>query len=219
MLRQTCAALVLVGVFACMAPVRAAHAALSGATFVVDPGHGTRYPSGAPLNVGAVGPDGVGEAAVALAVGEGLALLLRGAGARVVMTRTPQKPYRTATDKRKDNRARAALANTLGATAFIAVHADSSLDRNAHGISVFWLRPNSLRLAEAVRDNLRPLALGLSQFRTRNLAVTDEARVPAVLIELGFVSNPLQEHLLATPSFQQREARALFAAIVDVYGS
>ena len=202
-------------------PVRAVAAGepLAGATFVVDPGHGTRYPSGAPLNVGAVGPDGVGEATIVLAVSEDLATLLRGAGARVVMTRSPEAPYRTATDKRKDNRARAALANKLGATAFIAVHADSSLDRSARGISVFWLHPNSEALADAVRDELLQLGLGLSQFHKRDLAVTDEARVPAVLVELGFVSNRQQEKLLEDPAFQRREARALYQAVVSVYGA
>jgi N-acetylmuramoyl-L-alanine amidase len=53
----------------------------------------------------------------------------------------------------------------------------------------------------------------------RHLAVTDEATVPAVLVELGFVSNPEQEHLLATPAFQEREAKALYQAIAGVYGS
>jgi N-acetylmuramoyl-L-alanine amidase len=191
--------------------------ALRGATFVVDPGHGTRYPDGSSLNVGAVGPHGVEEQKVTLAVGEDLAALLRAAGARVVLTRSYAAPYRTGTDKRLDNRARAALANRLGATAFIAIHADSSLDPAAHGTSVFWLRPNSVALADAVRARLTPLGLGESQFHARDLAVTNEARVPAVLVELGFVSNPREERLLATPAFQRREAAALFAACTDTF--
>ena len=101
----------------------------------------------------------------------------------------------------------------------MAIHADSSLDPKARGISVFWLRQNSAALAVAVREALAPLDLGLSQFRVRHLAVTDEATVPAVLVELGFVSNPEQEHLLATPAFQEREAKALYQAIAGVYGS
>ncbi len=184
---------------------------------MVDPGHGTRYPDGSPLNVGAVGPDGVQEAKVTLAVGEDLAHQLRSAGAVVVLTRSYAQPYRTGTVIRLDNRARAALANRLGATAFIAIHADASLDSRQRGTSVFWLRPNSLPLAQAVRAELGPLGLGESQFRVRDLAVTNEAVVPAVLVELGFISNPAQERLLATPAFQQREAQALYAAIVKVF--
>ncbi len=190
---------------------------LRGDTFVVDPGHGTRFPDGSPLNVGAVGPSGIEENKVTLAVGEDLAALLRAAGATVVLTRSFAKPYRTATDKRLDNRGRATLANTLHATAFIAVHADSSLARTAHGTSVFWLRPNSTSLANAVRARLAPLRLGEAAFHIRDLAVTNEARVPAVLVELGYVSNPAQERLLATPSFQKRQAQALFDAIADTF--
>ncbi|MBV9647297.1 MAG: N-acetylmuramoyl-L-alanine amidase [Candidatus Eremiobacteraeota bacterium] len=192
-------------------------AALSGDTFVVDPGHGTRDPHGAPLNVGAVGAGGVQEQAVVLAVGEDLATLLRTAGARVVLTRSYAHPFRTATDRAKDNRARAALANALHATAFIAVHADSSVDPATRGASVFWLRDNSIALARAVRRRLDQLGLGESQFHARHLAVTDEARVPAVLVEVGFVSNAEQARTLASTPFQHRLASALFAAIADAF--
>ncbi|GAC1308669.1 MAG: hypothetical protein NVSMB21_14230 [Vulcanimicrobiaceae bacterium] len=190
---------------------------LAGTTFVVDPGHGTRYPDGSPLNVGAVGHAGVAENAVTLAVGEDLAALLRAAGAKVVLTRSYARPFRTALDKRRDNRSRAALANALHATAFIAVHADSSLSPDARGTSVFWLRPNSVALANAVRARLAPLALGEAAFHARDLAVTDEARVPAILVELGYVSNVEQERLLATAAFQRREAQALFDAVADTF--
>lgn len=192
---------------------------LTGRIFVVDPGHGVRYPSGAALNVGAVGPTGIAEGAVALAVSERLAALLRRDGARVELTRSAARPYRIASDKARDNHARAAHANAIGATAFISIHCDGSLDRTKRGTSVFWLRENSAVLARAVRRHLAPLALGESEFHARSLAVTDEARVPAVLIELGFVSNPQQAALLADPRFQAREARALEAAVLEVFAS
>ncbi len=153
-----------------------------------------------------------------LAVGEDLGRLLRAAGARVVLTRSYARPYRTGSVLRLDNRARAALANKLGATAFVALHADASTDPAQRGTSVFWLRPNSIALANALRTRLRGLRLGEFEFRVRDLAVTSEARVPAVLVELGFVSNPEQERLLATPAFQVRAARAVYAALLDVYG-
>jgi len=192
--------------------------ALTGRTFVVDPGHGTRFPGGAPLNVGAVGPHGVGEAVVTLAVAEDLAALLRAQGARVELTRTAARPYRTGTVLRLDNRARAALANRIGATAFVAIHADASTAPSARGTSVFWLRPNSEPLARAMRRSLATLGMGEAAYRARDLAVTNEARVPAVLVELGFVSNPEQERALATPSYQHRAAQALDAALLETFG-
>jgi N-acetylmuramoyl-L-alanine amidase len=184
---------------------------------VIDPGHGTRHADGSPLNVGAVGPDGIQEAKVTLAVAEDLATLLRRREATVVLTRSYAHPYRVATAIAPDNHARAALANRIGATAFIAIHADSSLSAASRGTSVFWLRPNSVPLADAMRKHLAGLGLGESEFHPRHLAVTDEAKVPAVLVELGFVSNPTQERLLATPAFQEREAEALFDAISQTF--
>ena len=201
-----------------LSPAQARGTSLAGETFVLDPGHGTRHADGSPLNVGAVGPGGIEEAKVTLAVGEDLGALVRRAGGKAVLTRSYAAPYRTAYDIRHDNRARAALANRIGATAFVAIHADSSLSAASSGTSVFWLRPNSVALANAMRARLLALHLGESEFRARDLAVTSEARVPAVLVELGFVSNPAQVRLLATPAFQQREARALFDALLDTFG-
>jgi N-acetylmuramoyl-L-alanine amidase len=178
---------------------------LAGDLFVLDPGHGAKYPDGSALNVGAVGPHGVQEQVVTLDVAEDLATLLRADGARVVLTRSHAHPYRIGTVKRFENRSRAALANRLHATAFVAIHADGSLSPADRGTSVFWLR-------------LATLGLGESQFRARDLAVTNEARVPAVLVELGFVSNPTQEALLADRAFQEREARVLRDAIVTTFG-
>jgi N-acetylmuramoyl-L-alanine amidase len=193
------------------------HKSLGGETFVVDPGHGTRYPNGTALNVGAVGPGGVEERRVTLTIGEDLAALLRAAGARVILTRSYAQPYRVATDIVGDNRARAALANQVRATAFIALHADASLDSAAHGISVFWLHANSVPLANAIRAQLAPLHLGLAAFHARSLAVTRVATVPAVLVELGFITNPRDEGLLQTSAFQKREAQALFTAIAQTF--
>jgi len=212
-------AMLLCGSSACLAANGAQPPSLAGRLFVIDPGHGVRYPDGSPLNVGAVGPGGYEEAKITLAVAEDLARRLRAAGARVVMTRSYAKPYRIGTVIRVDNRARAALANRLGATAFIAVHADGSLDRRRRGTSVFWLRPNSAALARAVRAHLAPLGLGESEFHVRDLAVTNEARVPAVLVEIGFVSNPAQAQLIASPAFQEREAQALFDAVTQTFAS
>lgn len=189
--------------------------ALTGLLFVIDPGHGTRYPDGRSLNVGAVSKTGVREMDVTLAVGERLAVMLRARGARVVLTRSVAQPYRIATNKNADNRARAALANRLNATAFVAVHCDASLDRAARGTSVFWLKPNSASLANTIRHHLAPLGLGESQFRARDLAVTSEARVPAVLVELGFITNPAQARLLTQHAFEDREATALADALTE----
>lgn len=202
----------------CAAASSAGAGPLAGASFVVDPGHGVRFPNGGPLNPGAVARNGVQEQQIVLRFGELLAARLRADGARVVLTRTYEHPFRTATDSRVDNHARAALANRLGATAFIALHCDASLDPSKRGTSLFWLRANSAALASNLRAALAPLDLGESEFRERHLAVTDEARVPAVLVELGFITNLPQQRLLLDPAFDAREVAALEGAIVKTFG-
>nr|MDQ6933418.1 N-acetylmuramoyl-L-alanine amidase [Candidatus Eremiobacteraeota bacterium] len=193
-------------------------APLSGRLFVIDPGHGARTPEGEALNGGAVSASGLSEAAINLRVGEKVAALLRADGARVVLTRSFLHPFRIGTIVRRDNRARAALANRLGATAFIAIHCDSSKDPSRHGYSVFWLHRNSQTLAHNMRVALGALRLGESQFRQRELAVTSEARVPAVLVELGFISNPAQAALLRSRPFEDVEARAIQRALEQTFG-
>lgn len=199
------------------APSGAQAASLSGLLFVIDPGHGTRTPQGAALNVGAVSVSGVSEAAINLRVGEKVAALLRAQGARVILTRSFVQPFRIGTIVRRDNRARAALANRLGATAFVAIHCDSSTDRSRRGYSVFWLHRNSEALAQNMRAALSALRLGESQFRQRDLAVTSEARIPAVLVELGFISNPAQAARLLSPTFEELEARAILMAVEKTF--
>lgn len=199
-------------------PLSGAQAAwLSGRVFVIDPGHGVLRLGGAPLNVGAVSPDGLSEAAINLRVGEKIATLLRAEGARVVLTRSFLEPFRVGTNVRRDNRARAALANRLGATAFVAIHCDSSLDPSRRGYSVFWLHRNSRTLAQNMRAAFSSLDLGESQFRQRDLAVTSEAKVPAVLVELGFISNSAQAAHLRDPPFQEVEARAIVKALEQTF--
>ncbi|HXP94583.1 MAG TPA: N-acetylmuramoyl-L-alanine amidase [Candidatus Binatia bacterium] len=208
----------LVFLVACCVTVQAAGEPLAGTLFVVDPGHGVRYPDGSPLNPGAVAPNGVQEQQITLRIGELLAARLRADGAHVVLTRSAAHPYRTATDARQDNHARAALANRLGATAFIAIHCDASTDPSKRGTSVFWLKSNSVAFANNLRRALAPLDLGESEFRPRHLAVTDEARVPAVLVELGFITNMPQQRLLLDRSFETREVSSLESAIVATFG-
>ena len=73
----------------------------------------------------------------------------------------------------------------------------------------------SARLAELVEDELRqrvpmsPLAIQQAPFR-----VLVGANMPAVLVEMGFISNPTQERQLAAAAFQNEVVDALIAAVL-----
>ena len=92
---------------------------------VVDPGHGVH-------DSGAVGPSGIQEKDVVLAIGLKLRDLLKEElGVDVVMTRS--------TDVFIPLEERTAIANKVGADLFVSVHANAALNRAAAGIETYYL--------------------------------------------------------------------------------
>lgn len=92
---------------------------------VVDPGHGGHDP-------GAVGPNGVQEKDVVLAIGLKLRELLKEElGLDVVMTRS--------TDVFIPLEERTAIANKVNADLFVSVHANAAVNRSAAGIETYYL--------------------------------------------------------------------------------
>ncbi|MBC7962206.1 MAG: N-acetylmuramoyl-L-alanine amidase [Steroidobacteraceae bacterium] len=92
---------------------------------VVDPGHGGHDP-------GAVGPSGLQEKDVVLAIGLKLrALLKEELGLDVVMTRS--------TDVFIPLEERTAIANKVNADLFLSVHANAAPNRSASGIETYYL--------------------------------------------------------------------------------
>ena len=206
--------------------VGAAHAAAP--VVVIDPGHDRR----ANLETEPIGPgsatskikDGGGTHGVVTAIAEPdltldvslrLRALLRPAGVRVVLTR-----LQTA-GASMGNIARARIANRAGAALFLRVHADGSSSPAARGTHTLtpalragWTddvygpsrRAGELVQAELVR------ALG---FPDRGIQERSDftgfnwADVPAILVELGFMTNPVEDRALARPAVRQRAAIGL----------
>jgi N-acetylmuramoyl-L-alanine amidase len=198
---------------------------------VVDPGHDLR----ANLATEPIGPgsavrkvmDGggtAGEARVVLAVSLRLRTLLERAGVRVVMTRT-----RTA-GMSMGNVARARIANRAGAALFLRVHADGSSDPARRGTHTLhpvsqrgWtddIAVPSLRAARLVqREVVRALGFpnrGLD--RRSDITGFNWADVPTVLAELGFLTNPTERRVLASPGGQRRAANGLCRGVLRFLG-
>ena len=198
------------------------------ATVVIDPGHDLRANSATePIGPGSSTmkiKDGGGthgvvsglrEADLNLRVALRLRMLLERTGIRVVMTRT-----RTAGTS-IGNIARARIANREGAALFLRIHADGSTDPSARGTHTLYpaLRKGwtddvygeSRRAARIVQRELRA-ALG---FPDRGLQERSDftgfnwANVPVILVEMGFMTNPTEDRLLATSAYQQRAAIGL----------
>jgi N-acetylmuramoyl-L-alanine amidase len=204
----------------CGADVVVAGVPISGATVVLDPGHGGDEP-------GAVGPAGTTEKAVNLAIAQEAERQLEALGATVVLTRTA--------DYRITLASRAAIVQALQPPLFIAVHHNAEPDeaRSDPGAETYFqiASPESRRAAgllyeEVVRAfSAYPIEWAAdfdagAKYRPRSNGgdyygiLSRTAGVPAVLSEAAFISNPPEEALLADPAFQAVEAGAITRAAV-----
>lgn len=173
---------------------------LAGLRIVVDPGHGGSDP-------GLVGPAGVREDAVCLAIARRLESALLAQGVSVFPTREE--------DQAPSDSERATLANALGADLFISIHTGGSADEAACGSATYYFGHERFRseagarFAECLQEAV--VSLGLTDGRThaKTFAVLRETRMPAVQVEPCHVTNPAEESRVADPAFQRRVAEAL----------
>jgi N-acetylmuramoyl-L-alanine amidase len=195
---------------------------------VLDPGHDLRgNPDTEPIGPGSSTrkvKDGGGtrgvvsgltEADLNLRVARRLRPLLERAGIRVVMTRS------TTSGTSMGNVARARIANREGARLFLRIHADGLADRSVRGTHTLhpalrrgWtddVYGASRRAARVVQSEL----VRALRFPDRGLNERSDftgfnwSNVPVILVELGFMTNPTDDRLLATPAYQRRAALGL----------
>ncbi|KGE17890.1 N-acetylmuramoyl-L-alanine amidase family protein [Paenibacillus wynnii] len=117
---------------------------------------------------------------------------------------------------------RAKVANDMKADLFISIHANSipaGSKNNPSGYETYYTRKESLEFAKVVHKYLVP-ATGLSDrgIRQGSLYVTRETKMPAILLECGYLSNLNDEALLFNEDFQQRVAEAVVSGIKEYLG-
>lgn len=179
---------------------------LKGKRIVLDPGHGGTDP-------GAIGPGGTQEKDVTLPIAMAVRDLLVKAGAQVWLTRDSDRDVYAPNDGAVEELgARVAVGNANQADVFISIHANASTDASANGTGTYYYRKSQYdaMLADYIQRSVIA-ATGLADRGTiaANLYVTKRSRMPAVLLETAFISNPREEKLLATPAFQQRLAQGV----------
>lgn len=178
---------------------------------IVDAGHGGRDP-------GVVGGSGLLEKDIDLAIAQKLAELLRLGGASVTMTR--EQDISLANSKSGDLAARVQLAQELNPTAFISVHGNSyPAQPSVHGAQVFYFSSNEQgrELAKAVQQSLtRQLSnTDRSALPHRSAYILKHIEAPAVVVEVGFLSNPTEEGQLGAEDYQWQLAWAIFDGLLE----
>ncbi|MNV12182.1 Sporulation-specific N-acetylmuramoyl-L-alanine amidase [compost metagenome] len=110
------------------------------------------------------------------------------------------------------------IANDLKADIFISVHGNSAAP-TATGSETYYTRPDSIELAGVMHKYLVE-ATGLPdrKVRQKSLQVTRETKMPAVLLEVGYLSNKNDEPLMYDDAFQERVAEGIVAGIKEYLG-
>jgi len=167
----------------------------------VDAGHGG-------TDCGAVGQNGTYESNINLEVSNLLCKMLSNNGHKIGYTRT--------SDKAVSLSDRAKLANEFNADLFVSVHCNSAENQNANGTESYAYQAGSkgyLR-AEVVQKKLvQYLGLANRGMKVANFAVLRQTNMPAILVELAFISNTAEEALLGNSAFREKAATAIFEGV------
>lgn len=177
----------------------------------IGPGSSTVKPS---VTGGATGvKTRVPEYEIVLQLSMNLKALLEERGVKVVMTRTTN-------DVNLSNSERAEISNKAGADLLVRVHADGSPDSSAAGFSTLYPGKNKWTRKTAAASKRAATAVQAAAVRAtgaidRGIVPRDDlsgfnwAKSPAVLVECGFMSNPVEDRLLASPHYQDKIAEGI----------
>ena len=160
----------------------------------IDQGHNPENP-----NTGAEG-NGLQEQTITYEVGQALATLLRENPDFEVRLSRPTPTTSLGSSNSTSLQARVQDANTWGADYFISLHTNASDNSSASGVEAFaYTRPSrAFSLGEDIVQNLSEIT-GLRNrgMKVRpGLYVLRRTAMPAVLVEMGFISNPSDAALM-----------------------
>ncbi|MGB9791034.1 MAG: N-acetylmuramoyl-L-alanine amidase family protein [Thermacetogeniaceae bacterium] len=180
---------------------------MAGKTVVVDPGHGGSDP-------GCVGCSGVYEKNVNLEVAKRLAFYLTQAGATAILTRDGDYELSDGLE------GRIWLVRQHKADIFVSIHANSISSARWWGAQTFY-HPRDRegqRLAALIQDELlKGLGQSYRWILDEDFYVLRNAGVPAVMVEVGFLSNPREERMLSQAEYQGKVAWCIYAGIVRYF--
>lgn len=125
------------------------------------------------------------------------------------------------TDVFVDLSERTKRANNFGANIFVSIHINSAQNKTAHGTEslVFYRSGDTLRLANSIQDQLIKAtgALDRGIKERQDLYVLKHTTMPAVLLELGFISHEIEKNKLSDDLYQDIVANAIYYGILAYF--
>lgn len=182
---------------------------------VIDAGHGG-------LDQGAVRGD-YKEHDISLKIAKKLEVHLSQAGAAVIMLRENESDLAgdefTGTirqHKKTDMKTRVEIANKAQADLYVSIHVNAAPSSYWSGAQAFYRPEDAASKVNAcsIQEELgRTLGNTKRKAAPGDYYVLNKVKMPAVLIETGFISNPQEIRLLADEEYQNRVAFAIFCGI------
>ncbi len=188
-------------------------------TVIIDPGHGGED--------GGAQDNGLLEKDINLSVSLYLRDMLGAAGYNVVMTRDEDISVydagaKTVREKKvSDMKNRAELVNGSERNILISIHQNKFEQSKYSGTQIFYSGNNekSERLAESVRRSVTGLLQPDNKRELKkdsgSIYLLKNARVPAVIVECGFLSNPQEAQKLGTEKYQKEMAFAVMCGFMQ----
>ena len=185
---------------------------LSGKIIAIDAGHGGGDP-------GAIGVTGTAEKEINLILAKKAKTLLEEKGAMVVMTRTDDSVYSDIKKEELDHRA--ALVKKKNAELFLSIQCNAVPNPSLHGAQTFYYpgSENGEILAECIQNRfIKTLKNTDREALTLSSAyIISELEIPAIMVEVGFLSNAEEEALLKDNAYREKIVAAIYGGIVDYY--
>jgi len=209
------AALAVIGGFASVRAVSSNNLPSNGMTVVIDAGHGGWDGGVTGVNTG------IRESELNLAIARSLRHFFELHGYTVVMTRTTQEGLYGAAPqgsrKRTDMERRRVIIEDASPDLVISIHLNAFPVSSVRGAQVFFAF-GACEGTRAVATSVQSSLIANLEATTRQAAagdyfILDSTRYPAILVEGGFLSNPLDEALLVTAAYQERLAYAIFCGV------
>lgn len=183
---------------------------LLGKVIYLDPGHGG-------LDPGAIYKD-IYEKDITLSICKKLKEILEQEGAIVYMTRYDDYDLSNSTYNRKkrDLNNRAKVINESNADMYISIHLNSINSTTWRGAQVFYddINKNNIKLAEILQSNLNK---NRSIKEIDNMLMNRKIKIPGVLIEVGFLSNPNDRYLLKNADYQYKLSTKIKDSIIKYF--
>ncbi|EIJ78995.1 N-acetylmuramoyl-L-alanine amidase, family 3 [Bacillus methanolicus PB1] len=176
---------------------------LKNKTIVLDPGHGGR-------DNGTTGIRGTLEKQVTLRTAKLLYKRIKASGANVILTRND--------DTYIPLSSRVSTANYHNADAFISIHYDSIKDRSVRGITSYYYHLFQKPLAESVHS----ATISQTKMKDRGVRFGDyhvlrETNKNAILLELGYLSNPAEEIFVTSGQYQESVSSGIFQGLARYF--